>query len=214
MLLYFAIALQISSALAAVILTRCSVDHRPFAIWSVGTTASTIIRAIRAAIVMPGRRFDSPPYVGLQRVFFHVDEALFLASTAGLAAMVIVLFARRRWLALLPGLAWGVAVAYLATHYPEVRGEALRRVYLGAELAVLAVSAASIITWGWRREWPTPPRACAIIACLVDGGLLVAGAQRWGFWSRWDLQQYAVSVLYLTLTTYQVKSWKSLSLSQ
>jgi hypothetical protein len=214
MLLYLVIALQIGCAGAAVILTLRRDDHFPFAAWSVGSTMASLARLILLATVLPVRPLGSPPFTGAERVAFHVDEALFLSSTAGLAAMVIVLFGRRRWLALLPGLAWGVAVSYLATHYPEVRGETLRRVYLGAELAALAISAASIVTWGWRREWPTPPRACAITVCLVDAGLLVAGAQRWGFWSRWDLQQYAILVLYLALTTYQVTSWRSLSPSQ
>jgi hypothetical protein len=197
-----------------VALTRLRTDHRPFAVFLAWFVC---VEALRSAL---GQSFDlirplgSLPFAGASRVAFHVDQTMELSWSAGLAALAIWLFAKRRALALLPALAWAGAVAYLATHYPAIRGEALRLVYLGAELAALAVAAASIVTWGWRRESPTPVQVCTLLVCLVDGGLLLAGAQRWGFWSRWDLQQYACSLLYLALTTYQVMTWRSLLPSQ
>jgi hypothetical protein len=204
----------LSAAVAAVLLARVRRDHHVLAIslvWVASVSALRVVLDVSFGLLRP---LGSPPFVGAARVAFHIDEAIGLSLPTALAITAIVLFARRRWLALLPGLAWAGAVAYLATHYPAIRGEALRLVYLGAELAALAVAAASIITWGWRRESLTPARVCILFVCLIDGGLLLAGAQRWGFWSRWDLQQYAYSLLYLTLTLYQVMSWRSLSPSQ
>jgi hypothetical protein len=212
--LWVALLTLLSAAVAAVLLARVRRDHRVFAValvWIVSVSALRLGLDVSFGLIRP---LGSPPLTGAARVAFHIDEAIGLSAPTTLAITAIVLFARRRWLALLPGLAWAGAMAYLATHYPEIRGEALRLVYLGAELAALAIAAASIVTWGWRRESPTPARVCTLLVCLVDGGLLLAGAQRWGFWSRWDLQQYAYSLLYLALAIYQVMSWKSFSPSQ
>jgi hypothetical protein len=214
MVLWAACLTLLSAVVAAVMLTRVRRDHRVFAVFLAWLAS---VDALRAALDMSFglvRPLGSPPFTGAARVAFHVDEAIGLSAPTAMAITAIMLFVRRPWLSLLPGLAWVGAVAYLATHYPAIRGEALRLVYLGAELAALAVSAASIVTWGWRRESPTPARVCSLLVCVVDGGMLIAGAQRWGFWSRWDLQQYAISLLYLALATYQVMSWKSLSPSQ
>jgi hypothetical protein len=214
MVLWVARLALLSAVVAAVMLARARRDHRVFAVALVWVASVDGLRVALETSFGLLRPLESPPFTGAVRVAFHIDEAIGLSAPAATAIVTMVLFVRRRWLALLPGLAWAGAVAYLATYYPAIRGESLRLVYLGAELAALAVAAASIVTWGWRREFPTPAQACALFVCLVDGGLLLAGAQRWGFWSRWDLQQYACSLLYLTLAAYQVLSWKSLSPSQ
>lgn len=211
MLLWITRIALISATVSAVALARLRADHRIFAALFSWFTAANVIRVALAKSFDLVRPLGSPPFVGAARVAFHIDQAIELSWPAGLAGVAILLFAQRRWLALFPALAWAGAVAYLATHYPAIRGEELRLVYLAAELAALAVSAASIVTWGWRRKSPTPAQVCTLLVCLVDGGLLFAGAQRWGFWSRWDLQQYACSLLYLVLTRYQVISWRSLS---
>lgn len=214
MVLWVARLTLVSAAVAAVLLARTRRDHRVIAIFIAWLASVDALRVALDASFGLLRPLGSPPFTGATRIAFHIDEAIGLSAPTAMAITAILLFARRRWLALLPGLAWAGAVAYLATHYPAIRGEALRLVYLGAELAALAVAAASIVTWGWRRESPTPAQVCTLLVCLVDGGLLFAGAQRWGFWSRWDLQQYACSVLYLALTAYQVMTWRSLLPSQ
>jgi hypothetical protein len=214
MVLWVASLALLAAAVAAVMLARVRRDHRVFAAFLVWLAGVDILRAALEATFGLVRPLESSPFTDAARVAFHIDEAIGLSAPAAMAIATILLFARRRWLALFPGLAWAGAVAYLATHYPAIRGEPLRLVYLAAELAALTVAAASIVTWGWRREYPTLTQACALFVCLLDGGLLLAGAQRWGFWSRWDLQQYACSMLYLTLAAYQVLSWRSLSSSQ
>lgn len=207
MLLYLAIALQISSAVAAMLLAWRRADHRPFAAWSVGTTVATLTRFTLAATVLPMRAPGLPPYVEAQRVFFHVDEALFMSSDAGFAVVAIWLFAQRRTLALLPALAWVGAVAYLATHYPEVRGDALRKVYLAAQLAALAVAISAIASLWWRHGGMTPARQCLLCCVAVGGGTLFVGAWRWGFWHEWFLTQIAFALLYGVLAVYQGVLW-------
>lgn len=213
MLLYLAIAFQISSAVAGVLLTWRRTDHRPFAAWSVGATIATLTRFTLAATVLPMRAPGSPPYVGAQRVVFHVEEALCLSSDAGFAVLAIWLFAKRRTLTLLPALAWVGVVAYLATHYPEVRGDALRKVYLAVQLAALAVAISSIASLWWRRGGMTPARQCLLCCAAVNGGTLFVGAWRWGFWHEWFLNQIALALLYAVLAAYQgvlwSRSWRS-----
>lgn len=211
---YVATALQIGAAGAAVLLARRRVDHRPFAVFFVATTAANFLRFIRHEAFAPIRPIGSPPFVGAARVAFHIDQALFLAWPAAFAALAIWLFAKRRALALLPMLAWVVAVAYLATHYPAVRGEALHRFYLGAELGALAVAVSSIASLWWRRSPITPAGTCLLCCIAVDGGTLFAGAWRWGFWSEWALNQAAFTLLYAVLIAFQGVLWSRLSRSQ
>jgi hypothetical protein len=211
---YIVTALQIGAAVAALFLARRREDHRPFAVFFVGTTAANLLRFLRHETFAPIRPLGSPPFVGAARVAFHMDEALFLAWPAAFAALAIWLFAQRRALALLPAFAWVVAVAYLATHYPAVRGEALRRFYLGAELGALAVAVSSIASLWWRHGPIAPAGTCLLCCIAVDGGTLFAGAWRWGFWSEWALNQTAFALLYVVLIAFQGVLWSRLYRSQ
>src|SRR5437868_5393793 len=85
-----------------------------------------------------------------------------------------------------------VTVVYLAASYPEVRGEALRRVYLAAELGALVVVIASIASLVRRREGMTPARTCLMLCAGADISNLFAGGWSRGFWTRWDLTQAAL----------------------
>jgi hypothetical protein len=210
MLLWVARIALVLAAVSAVVLARLRADHRIFATFFGWMVCANAIRAVLAANFDLVRPLGSPPFVGVARVAFHVDQAIELSWSAGLAAVAILLFARRRWPAVLVCLLWVGAVAYLSTHYPAIRGDSLRRVYLGTELAALAVAGAAIITWTWRREPPTPARVCVLCVCLVDVVTLFAGAWRWGFWDHWNLQQAAFALLYSTLTIYQVITWRLL----
>lgn len=211
---YLATGLQVGVAVAAILLARRRTDHRPFAIFFVGITIANLIRFLRHETFAPIRPIGAPPYTGFARVAFHVDQAMFLAWPAAFAALALWLFAPRRILALLPGLAWVVAVAYLATHYPEVRGEALRRFYFGAEVGALAVAGAALISLWWRHGAITPAGACLLCCVAVDGGTLFAGAWHFGFWTEWALNQVAFVLLYSTLILYQGVLWLRLSRAQ
>jgi hypothetical protein len=200
---YIATALQIGAAVPAVLLARRRADHRPFAIFFAGTTAANLLRFLKHETIAPIRPLGSPPFVGAARVAFHMDEALFLAWPASCAALAIWLFARPRALVFFPALAWVVAIAYLATHYPAVRGDALYRFYLGADLSGLAVAVLSLSSLLRRHDLITPAGTCLLLCLAVDGGTLFAGAWRWGFWTQWALNQAAFVLLYTVLIVFQ-----------
>jgi len=197
------------ATVSAVALARRRADHWPFASLLVSLLLINTTRAVLSAHFGLIRPLGSPPFTGAARVAFHVDQAGELASAAAFAALVIWLFSKRRSLAVIPGIAWVAAVAYLATHYPEIRGEPLRQVYLAAELAALAVAAMSFGVFWRRRESMTPARTCALVCFLVDAGTLFMGAWRWGFWTAWNLQQGAYLAMYAIIITLQVFSWSS-----
>ena len=209
MLLWITRVALVVGAVVGVVFARRRTDHHPFAIFMVWIPLAETVRAALAAGFGLLRPLGSPPFSGAARIAFHIDEALFLSSSTGLAAIVIVLFAARLWRAVLPIVAWAGLVAYLATHYPEVRGEALRDVYLGADLATLTVAAGAIITWTWRRASPTPAHICVLLFCLMDWVTVLGGSLRWGLWDRWYLDQIATVITYLILIAYHVAVWRS-----
>ena len=209
MLLWAARLALLAAAVSAVALARFRADHRPFAAFLAWITLANALRAVLAVSFGLIRPLDSPPFTGFAHIAFHIDEAIGLSGPAALAITTILLFVRRRYLAILPAIVWLGGVAYVSINYPALRGEALRRVYLAAELAGLTIASGSIITWIWRREAPTPARICTLAVCFVDGGLLFVGAQRWGFWQRQDLEQACLTLVYLTITAFQVYVWRS-----
>jgi hypothetical protein len=211
MLAAVAIVALMTAAVTAVMVARVRRDHLPFALFVGWIAFVTILRAFNTAWFIQIRPPGSPPFTGVARVAFHIDQAAELSSAAGLAVVAIVLCAKRRTLAVLPGLTWLAAVAYLATHYPEVRGDSLRRFYLAAELAALAVVIASIISLWWQRGGMTPARQCLFCCVAVDVGTLFVGAWRWGLWEQWSLNQVAYMMLYVVLTVYQGVIWSRLS---
>jgi len=184
-------------------------DHRTFAAFLAWLFIVDTVRAVLADRFDLIRPLGSLPFTGASRIAFHIDEAVELSSDAAFAALMIFVFARRRWLAVLPGVVCLGSIVYLVTHYPEVRGETLRRVYLASELGVLAVAVASFGAFWSRRESMTPARTCALVFLLVDGGTLFIGAWRFGFWTAWKLHQGAYLTMYAIITTLQVFLWLS-----
>jgi len=211
MLLWAARITLLLAAISAVVLARRRVDHRTFAAFVAWVASADVLRWVLSKSFGLLRPPGLPPFVGAARAAFHVDQAIELSWSAGLATLAIIVFSRRRWVAALIGLVWAGAIAYLATHYPEVRGEALRKFYLAAELAAVTVAAASIITWTWRREPPTPSRICVLCVCVADLITLLAGAWRWGFWIHGGLDQVAFALTYATIAGYQVIIWRRIS---
>lgn len=197
------------AAVSGVMVWRARRDHRPLALfltWFIIATAARAVLASRFGLIRP---LGSPPFTGAARLAFHVDQAIELSWSAGLAAMAMTVFGAGRRSALpVVGLLWGALVAYLAINYPEIRGDALRKGYLAAELVALAVAAASIVTWTWRKDSPSPARIGVLALCLTDGVTLLAGAWRWGFWVHWDLNQAAFAIIYATIAVYQVIIWR------
>ena len=211
MLLWAARITLVLAAASAMVLARRRADHRHFAIFLAWFVCVEVLRSALGQSFNLVRPPGLPPFIGAARVAFHIDQAMELSWDAGLAAVAIIVFPRQRWRVVIVALVWASMVAYLATHYPEVRGDSLRRVYLAAELTALAVATASIITWTWRREPPTPARICVLCVCIADLITLLAGAWRWGYWIHWDLNQVAFALTYATIAVYQVIIWRRIS---
>jgi hypothetical protein len=195
------------AAVTAVGLAWRRKDHRPFAAFLAWLFVIDTVRVVLADRFDLMRPLGSPPFTGAARVALHIDQAGELSSTAGLAMVAILICVERRALASLPLLAWVASVVYLSTHYPEIRGDALRRIYLAGELTALGVVIASIVGLWWRRAGMTPARQCLFSCVAIDVCTLFAGAWRWGLWERWSLNQAAFALLYATLTVYQGVLW-------
>jgi hypothetical protein len=213
MLVWVTYAALVCCTGVAVLVARRRPDHRPFAAFFGVVTLANLVRA-GLTIVAPIRPLGSEPFTGVARVVFHIEEALFLTWPAGLAALVVMLFVTPRWTAALPGVTWAGVVAYLVTHYPAIRGQALGEVYLLAELAALTVASGVMIAWTWRRASPAPAHLCTLLVVLVDWVALMGGSLRWGLWDHYYLDQIVFLLMYVTLIVYQVPSWRPRSSSQ
>jgi hypothetical protein len=228
-LLWAARIALLASAVTAVILARRRRDHRSFAIFLVWLTC---VDGVCSALVQI-RPLDAPPLTGTARLAFHVETALSLSTSAALAITAIVLFGGARripahhvdgaepsgpsertapslWPLALIALAWAGAVVYVSALYPDpaVRGEGLRRIYLAGELSAVMVALGMIVRWTWRRLPPTPARIALLGVVLGDAVVLLFGAMRWGLWTHYALDQIAAVMLFVTLTAYQVISWR------
>jgi hypothetical protein len=194
-------ALLIVSAWAAWLLARLDARHRPVAQGLVAMTACMLAREGLHAYVLHGG-----PYAGWHRVAFHLEEATRLATAALPAWMALRVLTK--WppgpTAGALGVVYGAAWVGLVARYPEVRADALRQAYLGAELTALFVALLAILSWAPRRLRAvlgivSPSRAFVglspvapydgprwytygTVLVLVGGDLvlLIWGAWRWG----------------------------------
>jgi hypothetical protein len=147
-------AALIAAAIGAAVLARKRSDYRPIGVFLGAVACANFLRAALAALVFNPERaamraagLDPAlvPFTGGARVAACVEVAAFLVWSAGLAAVTIAVYLRRRpWSV---GVAWALGSAAIAYAYPFTRGDVLRKCYLAAELAALAVAVGVIITW-------------------------------------------------------------------
>lgn len=84
------------------------------------------------------------PYTGVARLLFHGEQAAGLAWHVGVAAVALVVLARRSpWPAFVAG---AVAVVVRVALYPWLRQERLAWLLLGEQVALVALG-----IWAWRR---------------------------------------------------------------
>ncbi len=188
--------LQALAAVLAVAVAWRRPSYRPTAGFLFGALVASLVRlALRWA------RVGAPvPYVGAARLGFHLDSALFLAWPLGIAALARWTFAGRRpWPVLA---AWALAVAVLVLGYPTLRGDLLRKVLLGIELAALAVAVASFVAFVWARRDPRLEHLAAMLILALEGATL-AGAWALGPFAGWGAAQITYSVLYAVLAVLQ-----------
>ena len=126
MLLWATRVALLGAAASAVPLARRRADHWPVALFLAWLVLGETIRSVLIQRFYLARSLEAPPHVGAARIAFHVHQATELAWSAGLAAMAVLVFSRRRWPLALIALVWASTVAYLVTGYPAVRGDELR----------------------------------------------------------------------------------------
>lgn len=173
-------------------------DHRPVALFLTLSLASDLVRwALTSWVLIPERaRSGGVPFTGWHLVVCHIDRSLVLALHAGLAALAMWVFLRRRPWAV--AVAWALAVAALAVTYPITRGEVLQRCYLAAELATLGVVSGCYVMWWWRREKPNFSNVCALLLGSGEVAILIGPYSR-NIFTSWDIAQAMYATIYVVL---------------
>jgi hypothetical protein len=187
--------------------------HKPVA-WfmTVSLTTDVIRQALDRLILAPDRaQIGTVPFTGWARVAFHFDEAFFVLWRAGIIALVVFVFLKVR--------PWPVVVVYTLTvmvlvfGYPTIRGETLGRIYLGVELATIAVTIGSFTTWFWRREAPTITTFVTLAIGVLEAVTLLP--YRKDPFNYWLLAQVSYITFYVALIIlYGGILWGSGSSSQ
>ncbi|HSN99573.1 MAG TPA: hypothetical protein VLS89_14865, partial [Candidatus Nanopelagicales bacterium] len=168
------LALHVLNALAVVLAWACARRIPTYGPVAFTLTAGLLAELGREALVRwalpPVTANAASPLEGPLLWAVFLDGALFIAWPALLAACALRVLAERR--------AWPVAIFYvvvavaLAAFYPVTRGSALRRWYLGLDLAACLVGLASLGSW-LARSWGRRRADLAVTAAalLVTGHL-------------------------------------------
>ena len=198
-------ALRVALVLAtigAVVLARRRRDYTSIAIGLSWVSFAHLVRGLLAVFVLGAGPPGGVPYQGIERAFFHVEQALFISWPLGITALAIhVLTKRRAWPV---ALAYAALVAVLVFGYPTIRRELLQSVYLGVTLAALAVSLGAAVGW-WRARTPTTPPQSAVLLCILAELGAVVGPYAAGVIDKsWPVAQGLYFGLYVTLTALEV----------
>jgi hypothetical protein len=174
---------------------------RPLAVFLAATLAADGLRELLRAEVLSTA---SRPFTGWARAAFHVEQALFLAWSFGLAALAAAVFldpCRR-----LPGFgrrafavtaaAWALVCLALASRYPELRGQQLLDAYGRATLACL-IAAAIHAAAGAFLGPPLDRARRAALWLLVGDAAAVLGPYAGAPLNHWWLAQAASTAAYL-----------------
>jgi hypothetical protein len=207
-----AYAFTVGAAALAWMIARRRVEHRSFALLlSIGLAVDVARYGVR---VLLAPLLGAAPLEGWARAAGHVDEALFLAWPASLAAASLVTFVaepnddlehQRRTVRVLASVAatWLLAVVALVVTYPITRGGILARYYLAAELGAIVVGIGSIATWIPARRAPEiwhVSIALVVVAEFVDA---IVGPWRVGIFGSWSLGQLVHALLCALLIVLQ-----------
>jgi hypothetical protein len=195
-LLALASGLQALAALLSAVVARTRRPHRPIAIFLCSMVAANLVKMIiRLTVLVPAREAGAVPFTGIVRVAGHVASALFLLWPAGLAALSIVVFLRRRPWAV--AVIWAAVSVALAIDYPDARGETLRHYFLACELAALTVAiGAAVQCLLIRREPVSLVHVVTALLIAVDIPNLVTGPWQRGLFNQWNLAQISYALVY------------------
>ncbi|HLM73225.1 MAG TPA: hypothetical protein VK459_11055 [Polyangiaceae bacterium] len=152
--------------------------------------------------VLPPPLLDNPPLTGWIRIAGYIDAALYVAWPIGIAAVALNTLAKR---SMRPAIvAYVIVVAGLIIGYPTIRGEILRKVLLGIELASMLVGLASILVWRRRSERSTITALCTSVLVVGHFGTILSGPYRFGlFGEAWVLAQVAYVLIYAVVIVLQ-----------
>jgi hypothetical protein len=131
-------------------------EHRPVAwLLTFGLVSDLIRRGLQGLVLGPAYvALAGAPATGWVRVAAHVEQALFLAWPAGLAALTLWTYLRwRPWPVVL---GYATTIAVLIIGYPGLRGALVRKAYLGFELACVALAVGAFVHWIAFRRGCTP----------------------------------------------------------
>lgn len=167
-------ALRVALMLAtigAVLLARRRREYTPIAVFLGWVSFAHIARKLLQIYILGSGPPGGLPYQGVERAWFHVEQALFVSWNACVAALALHVVAKKR--------AWPVALVYvavvavLAASYPELRRARLQSAYLAITLASLLVCLGAVAAW-WRSKKPTtlPERAALIIVAVEFGAVI------------------------------------------
>jgi hypothetical protein len=157
---------------------------------------SDVIRWLLHRWVLPPPLLDNPPLTGWIRFAGYIEAALYVAWPIGIAAVALNTMAKR-----------SIVVAGLMIGYPTIRGDVLRKVLLGIELASMLVGIASILAWRRRRERSTTATLCTSILVAGHFGTVLSGPYRFGlFGEAWVLAQVAYLLIYAVVIVLQAGS--------
>lgn len=151
-------------------------------------------RAILAAVYFDGKH---GPYVGVDRIVFHVDEMLYLAGPASVAWMAIQLFHGSGGAHVIGGAALGWVMLVLG--YPSPwRGGPLLIAYASAHGIAVFLTMASILGWYKRNagRW-LPASAFIPLLYMVGDALDVVGPFAGDPWGSWESTWRALLGLHL-----------------
>ncbi|MGK4002813.1 hypothetical protein WMF31_09335 [Sorangium sp. So ce1036] len=202
------------SALATLlswIVARHQREHRPIAwLLAYGLGSDAVRELIGAQVLRPARaELEGAPFTGWVRAAFHFESAMFVGWMAGVAALAVWIFGRRR--------PWGVlavylvAVAILAAGYPTFRGELLGKAYLALQLAALCVSVGCLISWFLGDERGRTHHLAAGFLIIGEAMMLI-GPYRVGLFESWELARSVLIALYISLVPVQgVAIWRRTS---
>lgn len=131
---------------------------------------------IRFFVLQPARAAGRVPYVGYERLWFHVEQASLLAFAACSIGLAVMVFLRPRRVAMANGIivsAWAVTTFVVATSYPELRQAPLELVYTWVTRASVVVQVGCAAYFFARKGMPLSPQRAALVMLAVDGAALI-----------------------------------------
>lgn len=199
---------QLLAAVAAVLLARRRVEHRPLAIFlCVEVIANAAHEALRVLVLVPARDAGMQPFTGWTRAAGHLATAIGLTWPAGLALLALVVLARARVRVALAAVVavWAIVTLALAFAYPVARGALLAQALLGCQLGAVAILVGGLATWLARGERPPQSEHVAVVLLLMAEVSALLVGPWWGgdLYSRWPLAQMAYATIYTVLVAVQ-----------